>query len=59
VTPVQVIVVLPEAPDAASNKRVNRPEPASHRLHPNFKRWAEPAKRSPLHLRKGPKSGDL
>ena len=28
-TPVQVIVVLPEAPDAASNKRVNRPEPAS------------------------------
>jgi hypothetical protein len=29
VTPVQVIVVLPEAPDAASNKRVNRPEPAS------------------------------
>ena len=27
-TPVQVIVVLPEAPDAASNKRVHRPEPA-------------------------------
>ena len=27
-TPVQVIVVLPEAPDAASNKRVDRPEPA-------------------------------
>ena len=27
--PVQIIVVMPEAPDAASNKRVNRPEPAS------------------------------
>ena len=27
--PVQIIVVLPEAPEAASNKRVNRPEPAS------------------------------
>jgi hypothetical protein len=26
---VQILVVLPEAPDAASNKRVNRPEPAS------------------------------
>jgi hypothetical protein len=28
-TPVQIVLVLPEAPDAASNKRVHRPEPAS------------------------------
>ena len=28
-TPAQIILVLPEAPDAASNKRVHRPEPAS------------------------------
>jgi hypothetical protein len=27
-TPAQIILVLPEAPDAASNKRVHRPEPA-------------------------------
>ena len=28
-TPVQIILVPPEVPDAASNKRVHRPEPAS------------------------------
>ena len=27
-TQIQIILVLPEAPDAASNKRVHRPEPA-------------------------------
>jgi hypothetical protein len=26
--PIQIVLVLPEAPDAASNKRVHRPEPA-------------------------------
>jgi hypothetical protein len=29
--PIQILLVLPEAPDAASNKRVNRPQPAPHK----------------------------
>ena len=33
--PIQILLVLPEALDAASNKRVNRPEPAQPAPHKN------------------------